>query len=67
MTGFDFAASGEPYRWDEYAVGETIDHMDGMTVEEAEHQLATRLYQNTARVHFNQHPEGAGRFGRRLI
>ena len=67
MTGFDFAASGEPYRWDEYAVGETIDHMDGMTVEEAEHQLATRLYQNTARVHFNQHTEGAGRFGRRLI
>ena len=67
MTGFDFAASGEPYCWDEYAVGETIDHMDGMTVEEAEHQLATRLYQNTARVHFNQHTEGAGRFGRRLI
>ena len=25
-----------------------------MTVEEAEHQLATRLYQNTAKVHFNQ-------------
>ena len=25
-----------------------------MTVEEAEHQMATRLYQNTARVHFNQ-------------
>jgi len=67
MTGFDFALSGEPYRWDDYAAGETIDHMDGMTVEEAEHQLATRLYQNTARVHFNQHTEGQGRFGRRLI
>ena len=35
-------------------VGEKIDHVDGMTVEEAEHQMATRLYQNTARVHFNQ-------------
>src|SRR5262249_20755200 len=35
--------------------------------EEAEHQLATRLYQNTARVHFNQYTEGKGRFGRRLI
>jgi 2-methylfumaryl-CoA hydratase len=41
--------------------------MDGMTIEEAEHQLATRLYQNTAKVHFNQHTEGAGRFGRRLV
>jgi 2-methylfumaryl-CoA hydratase len=48
-------------------VGEKIDHVDGMTVEEAEHMLATRLYQNTARVHFNQYTEGKGRFGRRLI
>jgi 2-methylfumaryl-CoA hydratase len=38
-----------------------------MTVEEAEHQLATRLYQNTARVHFNQHAEAQGRFGKRLV
>ncbi len=36
-------------------------------MEEAEHQLATRLYQNTARVHFNQFTESQGRFGRRLI
>ena len=28
---------------------------------------ATRLYQNTAKVHFNQFSEGQGRFGRRLI
>ena len=47
--------------------GERIDHADGMTVEEAEHQLATRLYQNTARVHFDQHAAERGRFGRRLI
>jgi 2-methylfumaryl-CoA hydratase len=29
--------------------------------------MATRLYQNTARIHFNQFVEGKGRFGRRLI
>lgn len=29
--------------------------------------IATRLYQNTAKVHFNQFTEGQGRFGRRLI
>ena len=49
------------------AAGEKIDHGDGMTVEEAEHQIATRLYQNTARVHFNQFAEARGRFGRRLV
>ena len=48
------------YRWGDYAVGEKIDHVDGMTIEEAEHQIATRLYQNTAKVHFNQHSAGAG-------
>ena len=47
--------------------GERIDHVDGMTIEESEHMMATRLYQNTARVHFNQQAEKAGRFGRRLI
>jgi 2-methylfumaryl-CoA hydratase len=64
---FDFAASGSAFRWGDYAPGEKIDHRDGVTVEEAEHMMATRLYQNTARVHFNQHTEGKGRFGRRLI
>ncbi len=66
-AAYDFALAGSPHRWEDYAVGERIDHLDGMTVEEAEHQLATRLYQNTARVHFNQFTEGQGRFGRRLI
>jgi 2-methylfumaryl-CoA hydratase len=53
--------------FEDYQIGERIDHVDGMTVEEAEHQIATRLYQNTAKVHFNQFQEGLGRFGRRLI
>ncbi len=67
LTKWDFALSGSAQRFDDYTVGEKIDHLDGMTVEEAEHQLATRLYQNTARVHFNQFSEQGGRFGRRLI
>ncbi len=64
---YDQALSGSPDLWDDYAVGERIDHVDGMTIEESEHMLATRLYQNTARVHFNQQAEKAGRFGRRII
>jgi 2-methylfumaryl-CoA hydratase len=64
---YDFALAGSPHRWGDYQVGELIDHVDGMTVEEAEHQMATRLYQNTARVHFNQFTQSKDRFGRRLI
>jgi 2-methylfumaryl-CoA hydratase len=66
-TLFNTQASGSEHRWEDYEPGEKIDHVDGMTVEEAEHMLATRLYQNTAKVHFNQFTEGKGRFGRRLI
>ena len=66
-AAYDYVLAGSPYRFGDYAVGEKIDHVDGMTVEEAEHQIATRLYQNTARIHFNQFTEGKGRFGRRLI
>ena len=65
--GWDDVLSGEPWRWGDYAPGEKIDHADGMTIEEAEHATATRLYQNTAKVHFNRHTEGQGRFGRRLV
>ena len=67
LDAWDDDLSGSPHRFADYAPGERIDHVDGMTVEESEHQLATRLYQNTARVHFNQHTEAAGRFGRRLV
>ena len=65
--GWDDALAGERWRWGDYAPGEKIDHVDGMTIEEAEHASATRLYQNTARVHFNRHTEAQGRFGRRLV
>ncbi|MCF4165763.1 MaoC family dehydratase [Zavarzinia compransoris] len=67
LSTFDTALSGSDHLWDDYAVGEKIDHVDGMTIEEAEHMMATRLYQNTARVHFNQFTEKDGRFGRRLM
>lgn len=67
IDGYDTALAGSPFLWDDYEVGERIDHVDGMTIEEAEHMMATRLYQNTAKVHFNQHVEGQGRNGRRIV
>jgi 2-methylfumaryl-CoA hydratase len=53
FRGYDFGLAGEPHRWGDYAVGEVIDHVDAVTIEEAEHMLATRLWQNTAKVHFD--------------
>lgn len=67
MSEYNEVLAGSPWRFEDYSVGEKIDHVDGFTIEEAEHMMATRLYQNTAKVHFNQHTEGQGRFGRRLI
>lgn len=67
VARWDFALSGSRHRWGDYRVGEKIDHADAMTLEEAEHQIATRLYQNTAKVHFNLHEQAQGQFKRRLV
>ena len=67
VGAYDFPLAGSPARFGDYAVGDKIDHVDGVTVEEAEHMIATRLYQNTARIHFNQFAAAQDRFGRRLI
>ncbi|MEL7300915.1 MAG: MaoC family dehydratase [Pseudomonadota bacterium] len=53
FADYDFTLAGEPHRWGDYSVGEIIDHVDGVTIEEAEHMMATRLWQNTAKVHFD--------------
>ncbi|MEZ5382492.1 MAG: MaoC family dehydratase [Microthrixaceae bacterium] len=53
FSDYDFEAAGEPHRWGDYEVGERIDHVDGVTLTDAEHMMATRLWQNTAKVHFN--------------
>ncbi len=64
---WDGALAGTTQSWDDYEPGLRIDHVDGMTIEESCHMTATRLYQNNARVHFNQHVEAQGRFGKRLV
>ncbi|WP_107974432.1 MaoC family dehydratase [Allosediminivita pacifica] len=69
FTGYDFTLAGEPHRMADYEVGETIDHVDGVTIEEAEHMMATRLWQNTAKVHFDLtfRPEGRLIYGGHVI
>ncbi len=67
ITRFDATATGSERAWEDYTAGERVVHPQGMTVEEAEHQMATRLYQNTARVHFNQLQQNDARHGRRIV
>lgn len=67
MKTWNFAEAGSRHVYEDYEIGERINHADGMTIQEAEHQIATRLYQNTAKVHFDFHGQKESRFGKRLI
>ncbi|MEM6385949.1 MAG: MaoC family dehydratase [Pseudomonadota bacterium] len=53
FSSYNFQLAGEPHRFGDYEIGEKMDHVDRVTVEEAEHMMATRLWQNTAKVHFD--------------
>ncbi|WP_428513276.1 MaoC family dehydratase [Roseovarius sp.] len=61
FSNYDTTLAGEPHRWGDYEVGETIDHVDGVTIEEAEHMMATRLWQNTSKTHFDVTPREDGK------
>lgn len=69
FADYDTTLSGSPHLWDDYTVGEQIDHVDGVTLEEAEHMMATRLWQNTAKVHFSTmaRPDGRLIYGGHII
>lgn len=67
LSEYESWASGGRAFFDDYERGERIDHVDGMTIEESEHMIATRLYQNTAKVHFDNFAAKDTRFGKRLM
>ena len=64
FDSYNKVLSGSSYFLNDYQIGEIIDHADGVTVTESEHVMATRLWQNTAKVHFDT---TARSDGRRLI
>jgi 2-methylfumaryl-CoA hydratase len=66
LAAYDDVAAGSSHRWDDYEPGERIDHVSGVTLEDSDHMFSTRLYQNTARVHFDAFAGKNTRFGRRL-
>ena len=48
-------ATGNDRLWDDFTPGQRINHPTGMTINASDHTMATKLYQNTARVHFDAH------------
>lgn len=64
---FDAKATGGNYYWEDYEAGERINHVAGMTINVADHSQATRLYQNNARLHFDDHFMKISSFGQRLV
>ena len=67
LSRFDSAVTGGRAWWEDYEPGERIHHIEGVAIEEAEHQMAARLYQNIARAHFNAYALQGTRFGKRVI
>lgn len=64
---FDTNFTGGQHLWDDYAIGERINHPAGMTISDTDHTLATKLYQNNARLHFDELMMKTTSFGRRLM
>lgn len=60
-------ATGGQYLWDDYSIGERLNHPAGMTINDSDHSLATRLYQNNARLHFDSHLMQSATIGKRLV
>lgn len=67
LDGFDARVTGGRWFLEDYQPGERIFHDAGMTIEEGDHTTATRLYQNTAKVHFDALMMSQGPMKKRLV
>lgn len=63
----DTNATGGKYFFEDYEKGERLNHPEGITVDNSDHTLATKLYQNNAKVHFNDHMMKSSPMGERLM
>ncbi len=61
------ASKNGPWFFDDYEIGSRIHHRAGTTLTETEHAMATRLYQNTAKVHFDAQAMRDTPAGKRLV
>ncbi len=64
---FEANVTGSSRFWEDFAAGERLNHPAGMTVDDSDHTLATKLYQNNARLHFDDLMMQQSAFGKRLM
>lgn len=62
-----FEATGCGAFFDAFQPGDRIDHEGGITIDESDHTLATKLYQNNAIGHFDALAAKRESFGRRIV
>ncbi len=67
IDSLDTTQSGSNWFWEDYSVGERLNHAEGLTIDNSDHTLATKLYQNNAKLHFDDHMMKSSRMGERLI
>ncbi|RXJ98444.1 hypothetical protein CRU98_10440 [Arcobacter sp. CECT 8986] len=53
QKNIDTAATGGKFFFEDYVAGERLNHPEGITIDDSDHTLATKLYQNNAKVHFD--------------
>ena len=63
----DTDSTGGKYFFEDYVAGERLNHPEGITIDNSDHTLATKLYQNNAKVHFNDHMMKSTPMGQRLM
>ena len=67
IKNLDTVQTGSVYFWEDYQAGERLNHAEGLTIDNSDHTLATKLYQNNAKLHFDDHMMKSSRMGQRLI
>lgn len=53
--------------FEDYDIHDVIEHPGAMTINDSDHSIATRLYQNTARPHFDGFTMTSQPMGKRLV
>ncbi len=67
LVDVDTKATGGEYYFEDYEVGERLNHSEGITIDDSDHTLATKLYQNNAKVHFDDFMMKSTPMGERLM
>ncbi|RXJ87526.1 MaoC family dehydratase [Arcobacter sp. CECT 8985] len=63
----DTNATGGKFFFEDYEKGERLNHPEGITIDDSDHTLATKLYQNNAKVHFDDFMMKDTLMGQRLM